>query len=214
MKVLAIIAASLLAGGGLGGGGLSGFPAAPSVNGAAITPTSVTSPLGKFDVLDAGVLNVVGAFQANGAQLESSASGVFARNDFTVTSGNDATFSRHARVNGDFKMAGAVTDSSTAPTLTGFCTSPTITSSNNGTAMFQLDVGTSCSGISTGTINFPGAATGWECQCTNLTATATRNIDQNIGTQTTVVITNYSRTLGTAADWADGADVRCMCRGG
>lgn len=104
-------------------------------------------------------------------------------------------------------------DDPTAPTLTGGCTSPSVTW-NNGTALFQFDVGTSCAGISTISIVLPAATDGWECKCTNTTAAATRAIDSTAWSTTGITITNYSRTLGTAADFADGADIRCMCRGG
>lgn len=105
-----------------------------------------------------------------------------------------------------------VVDSATAPTLTA-CTSPTVTW-NTGTAAFQVDVGSTCAGISTAVITLPTATNGWSCHCDSISAPATRTVDASAWSTTSVTITNYSRTLGTAADWADGADVRCSCRGG
>lgn len=128
--------------------------------------------------------------------------------DVNESNGNLRLTSLGLRIGG-----GLVTDSATAPTLTGGCTSPSMTW-NQGSTLFQFDVGTSCTGVSTITINFETATNGYECKCTNTTAAGTRVIDSSGWSATTVQITNYSRTLGTAADFADGADIRCMCRGG
>lgn len=106
---------------------------------------------------------------------------------------------------------GALMDSSTAPTLSGGCTSPAVTW-NNGSAAFQIDVGTSC-GVSTITVTLPTAANGWMCSCANL-STADRMVLNLSGTTTTAVLTNVVISTGAAGNWADGADVRCQCRGG
>jgi hypothetical protein len=80
------------------------------------------------------------------------------------------------------------------------------------TAVFQFDVGTACAGENTATITLPAATNGWSCDCWN-TGAAT-NIRQSGGTTTSAVVTNYGTTVATAADWTDGADIRCMCFGG
>lgn len=117
----------------------------------------------------------------------------------------------------DLKMTSGgtlrLTDQDAAPTLTGGCTAPTVTWAN-GSALFQVDVGSTCAGISTIVLTFGTATDGWECKCSNTTAPGTRVIDSSAWSTTTVTITNYSRTLGTAADFTDGTDIRCMCRGG
>lgn len=114
--------------------------------------------------------------------------------------------------NAGLQIGAEYADKATAPTVAS-CTSPTITWSN-GTAAFQFDVGTSCTGISTAVITLPTVADGWMCECDNITAPTTREINASAWSTTTVTVTNYSRTLGTAADFTDGTDLRCMCRGG
>lgn len=93
------------------------------------------------------------------------------------------------------------------------CTSPTITWAS-GTAIFQVDVGTTCAGVTTLAVTLPAASNGWICSAVNLTAEATRQPAQTADSATSVTITNFDRTLGTAADWADGTDVRLSCVAG
>jgi hypothetical protein len=79
-----------------------------------------------------------------------------------------------------------------APTISsGFGTSPSI-AANNGTAGFRVNVGTG--GVATsGVIGMPTAATGWNCQVTDMTNnTVTR---ETASTTTTVTVT-------AAAAWA------------
>jgi hypothetical protein len=101
----------------------------------------------------------------------------------------------------------------TAPTIAaGLCTSPAVTSSN-GTAAFLLTVGTSCAGVSTGTLTMPAAATGWVCHFANVTAPASNVPSQTGGTTTSVTFTNYARTTGLAADFTASNAIRVMCSG-
>ncbi len=102
--------------------------------------------------------------------------------------------------------------SATAPSAPVACTSPTIT---HGTSVaFQADVGSSCAGVSTFAFTVPATTNGMRCTGDNITAAATRVLAQSNGwTGTTVTMTNYSRTLGTAADFADGADLVITCVG-
>lgn len=183
--------------------------------GCTLTATGIKCTTVAADQLDAGVANVVGPFQANGGQLETTASGVFVRNDFTVTTGNDAIFSRHARVNGDFKIAGAVTDSSTTIAIaSGGCTSPSIVNTN-GTAYMEITIGTSCTGVKTFTLTMPTVATGYQCSARNKTAARKDNVVRHSdGSTTTVIITNYGTSAATPADWTAGDVIAVACRGG
>ena len=101
---------------------------------------------------------------------------------------------------------------STAPSVPVACTSPAITWSN-GTASFQVDVGTSCTGVSTLAVTLPASSNGWECSASN-TTTAARDVWATAWTTTSMTFTNTARTTGLATDWADGADIRVKCTGG
>lgn len=99
----------------------------------------------------------------------------------------------------------------TAPTIaSGFGTSPAI-SASNGSAAYALTVGSSTTGISTGTITMPAAATGWSCHIVNVT-TATSRPRQSGGTTTTVVVTNYAND-GSVADFTAADSLRFSCMG-
>ena len=104
---------------------------------------------------------------------------------------------------------------STAPTISNGCTGEAMTW-NAGTATFQFDVGTSCTGISTTVITLPDQVTanhGYVCRCDNLT-TAARNIADTAWSTSSITITNTDRTTGLAVDFVDGDDIRCTCSGG
>ncbi len=106
---------------------------------------------------------------------------------------------------------GHVAFSDTAPTIaSGLCTSPSV-SASNGTAAFALTVGTSCTAVTGGTLTLPAATTGWVCSFQNVTNPDTNVLGQTGGNTTTVTFTNYSRTLGTAADVTAGDSIRVMC---
>ena len=100
----------------------------------------------------------------------------------------------------------------TAPTGPVACTSPTVTNSN-GSAFMTIDVGTSCTGITTLVVTMPTVTTGYGCAVTNLTTAAAQPVLTS-STTGSITITNYSRTTGLATDWVDGADVRVTCTGG
>lgn len=114
---------------------------------------------------------------------------------------------------GRFVVGSRIVMYNSAPTLTGGCTTPTMTW-NTGTATFQFDVGTSCTGVSTITVTLPTASNGWTCNCWSVSAAATRAVEQTGGSTTTCVLTNFVRTTGVAGDWADGADVQCVASAG
>ena len=108
-----------------------------------------------------------------------------------------------------------VTVSATAPTIaSGGCTSPTIVN-NNGTARFEADVGTSCSGSQPLVFTLPAATTGWNCTAQNVSNPATSAPAQTSAVSTTsVTITSFSRTTGLAQAWTDGDNVVVSCLGG
>lgn len=96
------------------------------------------------------------------------------------------------------------------PTLTTACTSPTVT---NGTVTsFQMDVGTSCTGIKAVVLTLPAAGNGWECHGYNKT-TSTMRLDQSADTTTTATLGNYAKNGGALTDLVDGADLVISCTG-
>lgn len=110
-----------------------------------------------------------------------------------------------------YKINGILAWSATAPTISaGFCaTSPSITASN-GTAAFDIFVGTSCSG-SVGTLGMPAATTGWVCSFANVTNPATSVVSQTGGANNTVTLTNYVRTTGVAGNFTASDHIRAKC---
>lgn len=101
--------------------------------------------------------------------------------------------------------------SSTAPTVgSGFGTTPSI-SANNGTAAFEITVGTG--GTSqTGVITMPTATTGWNCQFTDITTTSTTVAvtKQTASTPTSVSVASFTN-LYVASAWAASDKIRAMC---
>ena len=102
---------------------------------------------------------------------------------------------------------------STAPSGPVACTSPSVTWSN-GDAVWQIDVGTSCAGISTLVVTLPAKTNANGCDGDNRTAPATRTVDPTAWGTTSITLTNFDRTTGLAADWTDGTDVIVRCTGG
>ena len=106
----------------------------------------------------------------------------------------------------------------TAPTVaSGFCStgSPvTALSANNGTAAFDILIGAATCG-STGTLTMPAATTGWVCSATDVTTPAGHNVVQTgtNGSTTAVVLTDYSRTAGTAQNFLAADHIHVMCTG-
>jgi hypothetical protein len=101
---------------------------------------------------------------------------------------------------------------SSAPSISsGFGTGASVTQ-NNGTAAFQINVGTGGSATS-GVIGLPGAANGWNCFANDITTESSTVFmtKQTAGTTTTVTIKNFNDT-GSAAAWAasDVLAVECM----
>lgn len=100
----------------------------------------------------------------------------------------------------------------TAPSSPTACTSPSILVSN-GTAAFTVDVGSSCTGITTLVVTMPAVTTRYSCNADNLTNPGTSSPDLTATTTTQITITNYSRTTGLAADWTAGDDISINCTG-
>ena len=109
--------------------------------------------------------------------------------------------------------AGNVTWSATAPTGPVACTSPTVTWSN-GDATWQIDVGTTCAGISTLVVTLPAKTNANTCRADNRSNAATMQPAPTAWGTTSITFTNFSRTTGLATDWADGADIIVSCTGG
>lgn len=100
-----------------------------------------------------------------------------------------------------------LTLSGTAPTIaSGFGTSPSIAASN-GTMAFVITIGSSPG--STGVLTFPAATTGWVVTAGDLTTPGVNVTKQTAGSNTSVTLTNYNSTLGTAANWTAGDSLIC-----
>ncbi len=207
------------------------------ISGQTITPGTV-----KVDVLDAGVAYINGSMQvlgeakflsgigacvnassyfsldcaSNGAMIRSTASYMeIGGNGAIPASTQDlgAASFRWSKTYSNSLYITNLTDINTAPTLTGGCTSPTVTW-NNGSALFQFDVGTTCAGITQITINLPTATNGWTCQCENVTAPTVRYVFPDAFTTSSVELKSFARVTGAQVSFTDGDDIRCMCRGG
>lgn len=96
-----------------------------------------------------------------------------------------------------------------APSIASACTSPTVT--HGATVSFQVDVGTSCTGVSTIVLTLVASTNGWICSGWSLNSPSTRYINQTAGSTTSVTLTNFARTTGLASDFADGADLAIGC---
>lgn len=103
----------------------------------------------------------------------------------------------------------------TAPSGPVACTSPTVTNSN-GTLAFQIDVGGTCTGVTTLVVTMPAATNAWAgCTATHVNSPTTRLPRMTASTTTSITFTNFDATTGLAADWADGNDIRVGgCVGG
>ena len=145
-----------------------------------------------------------------GANMQFNAAGV-STIAFSASGGN---ITGNTRFQTGIGMASNLFVSNTAPTISaGFCaTSPSIVA-NNGTIAFTVNVGTTCTGVSTGTIGMPAANAGWACTFQDVTTPGSYVIGQTGGSTTTVTLTNYSRTMGTAVDFAESEILRVMCLG-
>ena len=176
-------------------------------NAASVAFSSTSASNGSKDVnlsrISANVLGV-GTGAAGSAAGTLSTGGLLTASN--VTFGAASTF---------LTKGGQVVYSPTAPTIaSGGCTSPSIVN-NNGTARFEADVGTGCSGSQPLVFTLPATTTGWNCTAQNVSNPASSVAAQSSAVSTTsVTITSYSRTLGTAQAWTDGDNVVVSCLGG
>jgi hypothetical protein len=112
---------------------------------------------------------------------------------------------------------GSLALSSTAPTIaSGGCTDPAVTW-HNGTAAFLVTVGTSCTGVTQVTLTLPAAANLWACRAENNTSNAQQAanvVAARATSATAVVLTNYARTTGLAADFTASDTLLVSCVGG
>jgi hypothetical protein len=169
------------------------------VNGSMQVKSGPTAPLVIIDQTASGQRIV--SFRANGTEVCFATSTVFScTGGFTLGTGGAITVASAAWIN-------------TAPTVPVACTTPTVTWSN-GTAAFQIDVGTTCAATTTLAVTLPAAANAWSCSAINVTASATAAVEMTASTATSATFTNFTRTTGTALAWVDGADVRISCIGG
>jgi hypothetical protein len=113
---------------------------------------------------------------------------------------------------GIYPASGNILISSTAPAISsGFGGTPSIPN-NNGTAAFEVNVGTGGT-ASSGVVGLPTAAHGWTCAANDETTTSATVFmtKQTASTTASVTFTNYN-TSGATAAWAanDILHVSCM----
>lgn len=102
--------------------------------------------------------------------------------------------------------------SHTAPTVSsGFGTGASVTT-NNGTAAFLINVGTTNTG--TGVLSLPAASTGWACNATDTTTTSATVLLTKVAPTSTTSVTfqNYDDTGATHA-WVDSDILEVNCFG-
>lgn len=137
---------------------------------------------------NAALQNLIGLSSSNLVSIDSSGNGVIFGNFLRPGSG------------GYQVAANVVAIFPTAPTIaSGFGTSPSVVASN-GTAAFQINVGTGGT-ASSGVITMPAATTAWNGSVENRTAVAANRGDQRtvITASTTTSITVQNQTISTGA---------------
>jgi hypothetical protein len=126
-------------------------------------------------------------------------------------SGNTSTVTASLPVNftGDISLNGVLLISHTNPTIgSGFCTSPSIVHAT-GTASFTIQVGTTCSGINSGTIALPTAPNGWSCSWIDIDASDI--VEQSASTVSSVTLTHFSMTTGNPLAFTDSDNIAGHC---
>jgi len=111
----------------------------------------------------------------------------------------------------NYRVAGKVSISATAPTFTsGFNTNGTI-SANNGTSAFRVTVGSGAAG-STGVIGMPTASTGWNCFASDITNPAANLPRVSAASTTSITLTNYNgANPPVATNWTNGDVIQVSC---
>lgn len=201
----------------------------------AAVASSGTAPLGKVDVLDAGVANIQGQLGVAGPAIVNSLETKVASGGITLSGANSRVtfdtgqflisngatgrlFSTGGYSAPSFSLGSAVgatslADSATAPTISNGCTGEAVTWSN-GSANFRFDVGATCTGVTSTVITLPAGANCWTCTCFDIAADATLQQAFAGCATTTFTISNRTRATQAATDYVDSADIQCMCRGG
>ena len=101
--------------------------------------------------------------------------------------------------------------STAAPTISsGFGTGPSVTH-NNGSASFSINVGTGGTATSGVVALNATAADGWSCSASDPGTTPTGQTEVSSASTTTVTLTNYSRTAGTALAWTASEIIQVSC---
>lgn len=175
-----------------------------------------------------GLLTITNNAASSGIGLDVTTDGTLIVRDKTQSSSGSINFNS-ASVNGTITMTGNgnlamaggdisgpsthLLYSHTVASAPVACTSPSITW-GNGTAAFQVGVGTSCAGISTLVVTMPTVTNAWVCDAINVGASATAEVEMTASTTNSVTFTNYTRTTGIALAWVDSASVRASCWGG
>ena len=176
--------------------------------------TDVTLTLGKTGIVNGAIYtpaNVIYFGVNNTAEVTVSASAWYPQTSLGNSLGISSNIWLESYI-ATYYRGSTLLISGTAPSVPVACTSPAI-SWSNGTATFQIDVGTSCAGVTTLSFTMPASTNGWECTASN-TTTAARDVWATAWTTTSVTLTNTARTTGLATDWADGADIRVKCMAG
>jgi hypothetical protein len=130
----------------------------------------------------------------------------------TNTADKTCNFSNdNAIVGGSLSAGCAWTRSQVTPTISsGFGTSPSVTA-YNGSAGFEVNVGTGGS-ASSGVVGLGTAKNGWNCSAIDITTQSTTvfQTKQTASSTTTTTFTNYN-TAGAAAAWVASDKLRVQC---
>lgn len=115
---------------------------------------------------------------------------------------------------GSYGLGSKMHWSATTPTIvSGGCTSPSI-SSGGDSASFNINIGTSCTGVTDVVVGLPTSARYWNCWATT-SAPDTREVEQvQTGSATQATFRSYSRTTGAPLDWTASQTVQVGCVAG
>jgi hypothetical protein len=95
------------------------------------------------------------------------------------------------------------------PTISSGFGSGASVATNNGTAAFTVNVGTTAGTETSGVIGLPTAKNGWNCVASDQ-PTSTAHTRQTTSTTTTTTLTNYD-SAGTPEAWADNEILTVGC---
>lgn len=109
-----------------------------------------------------------------------------------------------------FRVGNVDYASVTAPTINSHFNTSSDSITASSTAAFKVTVGTG-TGTSTGSLTMPTASNGWACSVNDVTTPASHNVVQTASSTTGVTVTDYSRTLGTAQNFANSDVLVFLC---